>query len=249
MQTNSTLEPLARIIWSADVPSTKEVAAAIGEMPDLQLIKIDRLFCDRNGLQALSFVRDLGLRVFDDAKLVEIPSKLEELAKVHVAHRPWMLNCMAGCLSSRKSEAEKRDEIDGLKRFADVCLEAGVLPCAVTVLTSKDEETVGDEYNGRSSIEQVLYYAELLIPFGFTDMVCSPREAEAVRAESTFDGLNLNCPSIRMPDSLPDDQARSRTPQEAHEAGVNRLVVGRPITNGVPADNLRRIAACLPQAA
>ena len=147
------------------------------------------------------------------------------------------------------SESEKRDEIDGLKRFADVCLEAGVLPCAVTVLTSKNEETTRGEFNGRSAIEQVLYYADLLIRFGFTDMVCSPREAEAVRAESTLDVLDLNCPGIRMPDSPPDDQARSRTPQEAHEAGVNRLVIGRPITNGVPADNLRRIAACLPQAA
>jgi orotidine-5'-phosphate decarboxylase len=236
-------DPYERIIWSADVADERQLFAAIDELPDLKIIKIDRLFLEGRDLSVIRNLKNnRGLQVFDDAKIVEIPSKLEAVAKKHLTYKPWMLNCMAGSLSSCDVGGTNRDEIDGLKRFADACHEAGTKPCGVTVLTSKTPSVVSGEFNGRDAIEQVLFYVDMLRICGFTDVVCSPQEVAAIRAESRFDCLDLNTPGIRPADAAMGDQARAATPAGAIAAGATRLVIGRPITTGVPADNLRAIA-------
>jgi len=221
-----------RIIWSADVPGDVALAQklrAIGNLPIR--VKLDRLYARRYGDKAFDYLRHEGYAVFNDAKLIEIPSKLAELAHEEIKRtRPWMLNCMAGALSNGDSVAQEKEELDGLKRFADICLENDVLPCAVTVLTSKKAGVVASEFNGRSAFEQVLFYAHCLARFGFTDMVCSPLEAAAIRQVRDLDVLNLNTPGVRMPGDAVGDQARVATPGQAIKDGVNRVVIGRPIT-------------------
>lgn len=223
-----------RIIWSADVATPDDVMHKLEAIDKPIAVKLDRLFHRRCGDQAdqLSLqLHEYGIPVFNDAKLIEIPSKLEELAKVEIEKtRPWMLNCMAGAVSTGASRAEERDELDGLKRFAEVCLNEDVLPCAVTVLTSKKDYIVRGEFNVASTIDQVLWYANFLVDFGFTDMVCSPLEAEAIRSDPYLDRLSLNCPGVRMPSDAAGDQARVATPGQALQNGVTRVVVGRPIT-------------------
>jgi orotidine-5'-phosphate decarboxylase len=237
------LEPLDRIIWSADVPNEDKLLARLFGMPELRIIKLDRLFLTVNGLDAIDRLSARGLKVFADAKIVEIPSKSVGLAQLHLEHEPWMLNCMAGIESNDIMEHEKRDKIDGLKRFADACHAAGTRPCAVTVLTSKSAEAVAREFNGRTPVEQVLYYVERLLDCGFTDVVCSPKEVPAIRAESRFDDLDLNTPGIRWEDSDVRDQARVNTPDGAMRAGATREVIGSLLTESDdPALELDKIA-------
>lgn len=243
------IEPIERIIWSADVADEEALMAGLDLMPELRVIKIDRLFVTDIGLGVIDRLNDRGLLVFDDAKIIEIPSKVVGVAKKHLVHRPFMLNCMAGAESSDVLIHEDPEKVDGLKRFADACHEAGTKPCAVTVLTSKTADVVGREFNGRNSMEQVLYYVELLLMCGFTDVVCSPKELPAIRAESRFDGLDLNTPGIRPAGSDQGDQARADTPEGALAAGATRLVIGRPITTGDPAENLKKIVAGITAAA
>lgn len=220
-----------RIIWSADVPNDAVLLDKLHQIEYPIRVKIDRLYVRRNGDFIFGEINDAGHQVFNDAKLIEIPSKLAELAQEEIKRtRPWMLNCMAGALSNGDSIAEKKAELDGLKQFADICLENDVLPCAVTVLTSKKAGVVANEFNGRSAIEQVLFYAHCLARFGFTDMVCSPLEAAAIRQVRDLDVLNLNTPGVRMPGDVVGDQARVATPGQAIKDGVNRVVIGRPIT-------------------
>lgn len=238
------MEVLDRIIWSADVSNETTLIATLKRMPDLRIVKIDRLFAEMAGLGVIDELNDCGLKVFDDAKLVEIPSKLEALARHHVQHKPFMLNCMACCLSTGEMDAAELDRRDGLKRFADVCLAADVKPCGVTVLTSKSEMMSRREF-GQPPGDQVLSYLEFLLAAGFTDVVCSPEEVPLIRKESRFDGLGLNTPGIRPVDSETGDQARVSTPEAALAAGATRLVIGRPITVGDPAANLAAIVASL----
>jgi orotidine-5'-phosphate decarboxylase len=141
-------------------------------------------------------------------------------------------------------EGDDPDKIDGLKRFADACHTAGTLPCAVTVLTSKTPEVVEKEF-GCSSVDQVLVYVEMLLDCGFTDVVCSSAEVEAIRAEERFDKLNLNTPGIRPAGKDAGDQARVNTPEAALAMGTDRFVIGRPITEGNPAENLANIVASI----
>lgn len=243
------LTPLDRIIWSADVEDEAALQAVLATMPDLRCLKIDRAFLEGGSLEIIAKLQYMGLKVFDDSKMVEIPTKLLAIAKKHLAYRPWMLNCMAGSASTMLMQNPNPDKIDGLKRFADACHEAGTRPCAVTVLTTKVPSLVAQEFNGRTPVDQVLTYVGMLLECGFTDVVCSAEEAPAIRAESRFDGLCLVTPGIRLPEGDANDQARVVTPEAAVEGGSDYLVIGRPLTNGVPADNLRTIANRLPQAA
>jgi len=238
------MDAMSRIIWSADAKDEKELTGFLDKMPELRIVKIDRAFVTMFGLGVMDRIRDRGLQIFDDAKIVEIPSKVVLIAEMHLKYRPYMLNCMAGALSSGIYEHDDLNKIDGLKRFADVCHAAGTKPCGVTVLTSKEPDIVESEFN-RTPVEQVLYYVEKLLNCGFTDVVCSPRELQAIRNEKRFDGLDLNTPGIRPLGSAKGDQARSDTPESAILAGATRLVIGRPITVGDPAENLRKIAASI----
>lgn len=154
-----------------------------------------------------------------------------------------MLNCMTGISSTGRWTDDDPKKVDGLKRFADACHQAGTRPCAVTVLTSKTDDMVAREFNGRTPIDQVLVYVEMLLEAGFTDVVCSPLEVPAIRAESRFDDLDLNTPGIRLPKSDMRDQARVNTPAAAIAAGATRLVIGSDLTNGDDfAANFQRIA-------
>jgi orotidine-5'-phosphate decarboxylase len=150
---------------------------------------------------------------------------------------------MAGILSTGYVTHEDTNKVDALKRFADACHEVGTRPCGVTVLTSKSDDIVNAEFNGRSSIEQVLYYVEVLAQCGFTDVVCSPLEMEAICSESRFDKLDMNTPGIVMPGADQRDQARTNTPGKAIAAGATRVVVGSALTKGDPTENFKAIVA------
>ncbi|MCA9324499.1 orotidine 5'-phosphate decarboxylase [Candidatus Saccharibacteria bacterium] len=237
-----------RIIWSADVANLQTLAVVLDEISHPIWVKLDRLFTRQHGDEAFTMVRRMGHHTFNDAKLIEIPSKLEELAMVECTlTKPDMLNCMAGCVSNGNYDDLDR-ELDGLKRFADICNYRGVAPCAVTVLTSKTNSVVNDEF-GCNSNNQVLYYVMQLIDAGFSDVVCSPLEAEMISQH--FGGrIRMNTPGIRMPENAADDQARVDTPGNAVANGVHRVVIGRPITNSDdPRATVEAIAADMLSAA
>lgn len=233
-------EALETICWSADVDTEDELNATLDTIPQLRIVKIDRLGVALMGHGVIERTQARGFQVFDDAKLIEIPTKLERLALVEVQYSPWMLNCMAGSLSNEDWSNPDPRKLDGLKRFVNVCNEAGVKSCAVTVLTSKDEAAVLREF-GRSSTDQVRFYTEELINAGFTDMVCSPLEAQAIETEFGDDAPDRNTPAVEMPGGNSSDQARKATPSEALHNGAKRLVIGRALTGPKAAENLQAI--------
>lgn len=234
------------VIWSADVPGDTAVLEFVGRVPGLKKVKLDRYYVECFGWGLFTELPKRGIQVFDDGKPSEVPTKLEQIARNHTGRvsgaAPWMSNCMAGSVSTREQIDPKT--LDGLKRFADVCHSAGTRPCGVTVLTSKSEEVVADEFNDRTATDQVLWYVGVLLECGFTDVVCSPLEAAAIRAESAFDVLDLNTPGIRLVESDVRDQARTNTPYGAMMGGSTRLVIGSNLTDAAnPLANFLRIVA------
>ncbi len=239
-------DPYDRIIWSADVNDVATLVNWLDQMPKLRRIKIDRTFVDGNDWDVFEILRERAIEVFDDAKISEIPSKLEAIAKIHARRaQPWMLNCMASGGLSNLDYDISSEEKDGLKRFADACHCAFVQPCAVSVLTSKSPAAIELEYGNRTSTEQVLVYATELVKAGFTHLVCSPLEVSAIRDEPFLDVLALVTPGVRPAGSDTGDQQRVDTPANTIMNGSNYLVIGRPITQGAgtPAENLDAIAA------
>jgi orotidine-5'-phosphate decarboxylase len=69
-------------------------------------------------------------------------------------------------------------------------------------------------------------------------IVCSPHEVKVVKNISK----NLKCftPGIRM-SSEKHDQKRTMNAKEALDAGSDYLIIGRPITEGNPKENIKNI--------
>lgn len=240
-----------RIIWSADGiswPELREILQKDNFPRDEVAVKLDRLFLTKYGLDKISKVQEMGVPVFADAKIVEIPSKTMELVKLHLEQRPWMLNVMAqiantGVNPSMRGAEITDDELDVLNEFATECKEAGTKSCVVTVLTSKSDNLVEYEYNV-STNEVVFSYVSLASSCGVTDIVCSPKEAEFLRQASGWpEYMQLNTPGVRLASSSKDDQKRAMTPGEALSKGADRLVIGRDLSrNGEFQKNLGDIS-------
>lgn len=223
------------IIWSADV-SMEDIEKVVKAkaLPEGTVIKLDRAFFEENPKQFIGFCEEHGYPVFCDAKIVEIPVKVLAIAKSYLKYKPFMLNVMAGACSTGQMDSDTESQIDALKRFADLCDEAGTRSCVVTVLTSKTESIVDYEFR-ETPVSQVLKYVYLAKRAGMTDVVCSPEEVSAIRRNDQFNALWLNTPGVRLPDAGRDDQQRIMSPKNALLSGANRLVIGRPLT-GRPED-------------
>jgi len=230
------------IIWSADV-SKQEIMEVIeaGALPEGTVIKLDRLFFESESKDFIDWCENKGYPVFCDAKIIEIPVKSIAIASTYLVHSPFMLNIMAGAISTMNFEQDDdRKKIDALKLFAEACNAATTRSCVVTVLTSKTELTCMHEF-GMDPIKQVLRYVSLAHDAGITDIVCSPKEAAAIRTNPDFDDMMINTPGVRLPDSSKDDQARVTTPSQALKNGANRLVIGRDLIRG-EGDIVERVA-------
>ena len=75
---------------------------------------------------------------------------------------------------------------------------------------------------------QVERLAQLVVRAGLRGLVCSPLEAAGLR-QSLPAQMQLVTPGIRTGGAPASDQRRTLSAKEALEAGVNWLVIGRPI--------------------
>jgi orotidine-5'-phosphate decarboxylase len=122
---------------------------------------------------------------------------------------------------------------------------------AVTILTSHDDDglrRIGIEGPAASAVPRL---ARLAREAGAGGVVCSPLEVASARV--AFPEGVLVVPGIRparLGTTSTDDQVRVATPAAAIQAGADRIVVGRPITESddpaqaadAIADEIRRIA-------
>ncbi len=184
------------------------------------------------GPALVGVIAELGLPVFCDAKLHDIPTTVrrsaEQLARVGAR---WVSVHAAG--GGEQLEAA----VEGLRVGGR---DAGVL--AVTVLTSMDDGTLAEVGIRESAGRQVSRLAKLAARAGAEGVICSPKESGVVR-EVAPDLLRVT-PGIRPSWADPDDQRRVATPAEAISRGAHHLVIGRPITRAPdPVEAAERILA------
>lgn len=168
--------------------------------------------------EGMQFVRELtgaGRQVFLDLKLYDIPETVKR-ATAQVAKTG------ARFLTVHGSNAVMRAAVEG--RGAS---RLGLL--AVTVLTSFDREDLA-ELGYPSTVEDlVALRVKNAMGAGMDGIVCSAKEAAAVRALAGPQAI-LVTPGVRSASADSGDQKRVATPAEALAAGANYLVIGREIT-------------------
>lgn len=213
-----------------------EAALAMADRldPGLCRVKVGKELFTIAGPQ---LVRDLvgrGFQVFLDLKFHDIPNTVAAAVKAAAELGVWMVNVHASG-GARMMEAAA----EALQPFG----EQRPLLIGVTVLTSTAPEELAAIGIARSLEEQVLSLAALAQRCGLDGVVCSAREAEALRQRC---GTNfaLVTPGIRPAGAAADDQRRIVTPAQALEWGADYLVIGRPITAAAdPMQSLQKILA------
>lgn len=221
--------PIYVAIDTPDMERARAIAAAVKRHAGGLKLGLE-FFC-HNGRHGVMELAELGLPIFLDLKLHDIPNTVAKSIQALAPITPAVLTVHA---------AGGRAMLEDAKAAAPVDTKV----VAVTVLTSLDGEDLASIGVGSDSHSQVERLTALARDAGLDGIVCSGNEVAAAR-KRWKDGFFV-VPGIRPPNAHAGDQKRVMTPRGAIDAGASILVIGRPITGaGNPAIALREIAGTL----
>ena len=221
--------PIFVAIDTPDLDRAKTIAKAVKRHAGG--LKLGLEFFAANGPDGVNEIGHIGLPIFLDLKLHDIPNTV---AKAIQALRPLEPAVLTVHGAGGRSMLEE----------AKAAAPAATKVVAVTVLTSLDEDDLAATGVKGKPHEQVERLAALAKSAGLDGIVCSGNEVKAARKAWT-NGFFV-VPGIRPAEGDSADQKRVMTPRAAMDAGASILVIGRPVTGASdPDEALRSIAATL----
>ena len=194
-------------------------------------VKLGLEFFSANGPAGVATILELGVPVFLDLKLHDIPNTVAKAVEALRPLEPAVLTVHA---------AGGRAMLEAAKAAAAPTTKV----VAVTVLTSLDGDDLQSIGVPSRADEQVERLAALARSAGLDGIVCSGAEVGAAHA-AWPDGFFV-VPGVRPAGGDEGDQKRVVTPRDALRSGASILVIGRPITAADdPLAALRDIALSL----
>jgi orotidine-5'-phosphate decarboxylase len=194
-------------------------------------LKLGLEFFSANGPEGVKLLADVGLPIFLDLKLHDIPNTVGKAVAALAPLNPAILTVHASG-GQAMLRAAKRAAPQGTKIVA------------VTVLTSLDEADLACTGVNSAPSDQVVRLAMLARESGIDGIVCSGAEVATVRA--LWPEGTIVVPGVRPAGAEVADQKRVVTPRQALDDGASVLVIGRPITAAAdPARALVDIGASL----
>lgn len=186
-------------------------------------LKVGMTLFYSEGPEIVRAFKELGFKVFLDLKFYDIPHQVRgaarsasltgaDLLSVHGMGSGAML---AACREGAEEAAESRDERTKL--------------VAITVLTSMSQDSLTEIGIDSAVADEAARLAKLGVSNGTDGIVCSPMEAEEMRALLGPDAIIVT-PGVRPAGAALGDQTRVATPAQAIQRGASHIVVGRPIT-------------------
>lgn len=188
-------------------------------------IKLGLEFFCAHGQHGVQEMAALGLPVFLDLKLHDIPNTVAKAVQALSPIKPAILTVHA---------SGGRAMLEDAKAAAPVNTKV----VAVTMLTSLDASDLAATGIGGSAHDQVLRLTELAHEAGIDGIVCSG--AEVAAAKKAWPKGFFVVPGVRPADGPVGDQKRVVTPRAALDAGASILVIGRPITQAEDPDAAAR---------
>lgn len=199
-------------------------------------LKVGKEMFTRYGPQLIRDLHQRGFDVFLDLKFHDIPNTTARAVVAAADLGVWMVNVHATG-GARMMNAAR----EALVSFGN---DAPLL-IAVTVLTSMESSDLADLGVMSTPADYAAKLARLTQQCGLDGVVCSAQEAVRFKQE-LGQSFKLITPGIRPAGSDAGDQRRIMTPEEAQAAGVDYMVIGRPVTQSAdPLRTLRTINASL----
>lgn len=214
------------IYVAIDTPDLDRAKAIAGRVRNhVGGLKLGLEFFSANGRHGVQEMADLGLPIFLDLKLHDIPNTV---AKAVQALRP--LNPAILTVHAAGGRAMMED--------AKAAAPDGTKVVAVTVLTSLDASDLAATGVAANPHDQVERLTALAREAGLDGVVCSGNEVAA--AKRIWPNGFFVVPGVRPADAKTGDQKRVMTPRAALDGGASILVIGRPITEADDPDQAAR---------
>src|ERR1043165_1459788 len=190
---------------------------------EVGMFKIGKQLFTHAGPQAVRLIQDLGGEIFLDLKFHDIPNTVAKASVEATRLGVKMFNVHAsGSLEMMRTT---------VKEVRRVCRQENCrrpIMLAVTVLTSLNQDDLKRVGVDGKVADQVVRLALLSQEAGMDGVVASPHEVGDIR-QACGRRFVIVTPGIRPSASGKDDQQRVMTPADAIAAGVDYIVVGRPI--------------------
>ncbi len=188
--------------------------------PSLCRLKVGKEMFTHFGPDFVSNLIKQDFDVFLDLKFHDIPNTVAKACIAAADLGVWMVNVHAS--GGRKMMETTQQALQDYGQTRPKLI-------AVTVLTSMTQQDLAEIGLDITPAQQVLRLATLAKSSGLDGVVCSAHEAEILKS-NLGDKFELVTPGIRPVGSAANDQQRIMTPPEALKAGVDYMVIGRPIT-------------------
>jgi orotidine-5'-phosphate decarboxylase len=201
-----------RLALALDVGGPAEAEAMARRLaPWFGIAKVGLELYAEAGPAVFEPLRALGLSIFADLKLYDIPTTVERAARALGRRGVDFLNFPAAGGTTMLEAG-----VAGLTQGAVEAGHRAPVALAVTVLTSDPDASAFDERLDRAVVA------------GCGGVVCSAREIATVKSRAPE--LTTMVPGIRLAGGSHHDQARVATPAEALTRGADWLVIGRAVT-------------------
>ena len=204
------------IYLALDLPQwreAKEMAAKV--KAHIGGLKLGLEFFCAHGAHGVHMLSGLGLPVFLDLKLYDIPNTVARaMQAIHVLEPAIVTVHASGgraMMEDAKAAAGGHTKVVG-----------------VTTLTSMDDRDLQRTGIEGTAHDHVMRLTDLAREAGLDGIVCSGKEVKAVH-ERWREGY-LVVPGLRPAGTEAGDQKRVVTPRKARDHGASVLVIGRPIT-------------------
>ena len=214
-----------KLIVALDVPTINEANTLVEELKDVVgMFKIGSQLFTSVGPRLVESIVEKGNRVFLDLKFHDIPHQVAGAARA------------AAELGVSLFTVHASGGAEMMERAVEAVIEVGEKNAttrtrivAVSVLTSMDATSLEQVGVKDGPAETVKRLVTLAADSGVDGAVCSPQEAEVIRATAGPNFLIVT-PGIRSAANSAGDQKRIATAATAINSGASYLVVGRPIT-------------------
>lgn len=224
---------MSEVIIALDFDSREKAIEFVRKIPARGIwVKVGLELFISSGPGIIEELKNMGLKVFLDLKLMDIPNTVYGAVSSSIT-------CGADMITLHTLGGKKMVDqaINARARFQNS--KTGTILLGVTLLTSLDTPDLPWP-DSRTIREITLDLAVKAHAWGLDGCVCSGLEAQDVR-KSTSPEFCLVTPGIRL-QSLGDDQKRVVTPESAQKSGSDFLVIGRPVTQSPdPVHTLRDI--------
>ena len=219
------------IFVACDVSSQKEILDLLSKIHnEISGIKIGLQYITQRSPEDIKELGKFNKPIFYDGKFFDIKNTLVKSIK---------------SLEELKISYATVHLLNGLEALKAANKEANdinVNLLGVSVLTSfdnKEFEHLGFKDKVKDQVLRLVKIADEAKLYG---VICSPLEIKMIKKIAP----NLKCftPGIRQ-DENKNDQKRTMSAKQALEEGSDCLIIGRPITNGDPKKNIKKILSSI----